>query len=463
MSNAAKNPLETLAEYISSFEVKDLPSEVRHGACACCIDAMGAAIGGLDYEEVPEVIKLFLNHSGRYGDGDPKSSIWGFGRETSVFNASLLNGILAHSLELDDVHTGSKTHIGAVVVPAAWAVGEAVGASGSEMLEAVVAGYETMARIGKGFGVSDHRLKGWHVSGTAGTFGAAAAASRLLKLDALRTLYALGMAGTQSFGLWAFLGDGATSKKLHTGRAAENGAAAAYLAKAGMTGPKHILDAEDGGLYRATSDSWDLSAVSRDLGSVYEILNVDRKPYPCCRSMHPALDAILQIRAEKFAPPEEIQSISIRSYEVGVKQCGAIKYPSNVSESKFSMRFGVAAAYLDGAATPRSFSMDKINDENIRDLASKIDYEASEEFTSNYPKSWGCGLSVTYRDGTVISRKVLDASGSIANPMTDAQIGKKFTELTSPFLGDDGSARALESLKDLEGLKSVRGLLSPRP
>jgi 2-methylcitrate dehydratase PrpD len=346
-------------------------------------------------------------------------------------------------------------------VPAIWAVGEAVGASGAAVLEAVVAANETMARIGKGFGVADHRLKGWHVSGTAGTFGAAAGAAKLLGLDAERTLYALGMAGTQSSGLWAFLEDGSTSKKMHTGRAAENGVVAAFLAKAGMTGPEHILDAKDGGLYRATSDSGDVAAVCRELGKTYEILAVDRKPYSCCRSMHPALDAILAVRAEKKVSPDQIRRITIRSYEVGVKQCGVIMYPVNVSESKFSMRFGVAAAYIDGAAVQGQFSQERIGDPVVRELAAKIDYAADAEFTARYPKSWGAGMVVEFTDGTRIEKTVMDASGSVASPMTAEQMENKFSGLAAPLLGAHKTALVLDSLKNLEKTSSIRGLLQP--
>jgi 2-methylcitrate dehydratase PrpD len=318
-----------------------------------------------------------------------------------------------------------------------------------------------MSRIGRGFGVSDHRLKGWHVSGTAGTFGAAAAVAKLLNLNASETLYALGMAGTQSSGVWAFLEDGATSKKLHTGRSAENGVVAAFRAKVGMTGPEHILDAADGGLYHAMSGSADIEAVSHGLGKEYEILKVDRKPYSCCRSMHPALDAILEVRGEKKAAPEDIARITIKSYEVGVKQCGVIEYPTNVSEAKFSMRFGVAAAYIDGAAVQQQFSQERIADPEVRKLASRIDYSADEFFTSRYPQNWGCSLAVEFKDGSKAEKTVMDPSGSVAKPMTEAQLDKKFSGLVSPFLGANKTNAALKALKNLENLSNLSGLLTP--
>ncbi|MDR1481463.1 MAG: MmgE/PrpD family protein [Synergistaceae bacterium] len=458
--NKTENPLRTLAQYIVSIKIEELPAQVKQAAVHCLVDTVGAAIGGLDYDEVPEVIETFQAYSGHYCERDPRASVWGTHFNTSVFQASFLNGILSHALELDDVHTGSKTHIGAVVAPAAWSVAEAITASGANLIEALVAGYETMSRIGRGFGVSDHRLKGWHVSGTAGTFGAAAAAAKLLGLDAERTLAALGMAGTQSSGVWAFLGDGATSKKLHTGRSAENGVVAAFLAKAGMTGPEHILDSEDGGLYRTMSGSSDLSEVSRKLGTVFEILNVDKKPYSCCRSMHPAIDAILSVKKELGLPASQIKKVKIRSYEVGIKQCGIIMYPANTSESKFSMRFGVAVAYIDGLAGKEQFSTERINDPEVRALAARVDYIADSEFTSRYPKNWGCSLEVTIEDGSVIKKEVLDASGSVANPMTVEQLKKKFKSLVSSFVGNERSELILKSLENMENIPEVSDILS---
>ncbi|MDI9390781.1 MAG: MmgE/PrpD family protein [Synergistota bacterium] len=446
------NRLAVLAEYTSTFRIKNLPVEVVNAAKICAIDSIGVAVGGVKYEEVPAVINTFLSLS---GVAQANASIWGTERSTSVFQAAFLNGLMAHSLELDDVHTESKTHIGAVVLPAVWSVAEAISASGSQVIEAIVAGYETMARIGKGFGVVSHRSKGWHVTGTAGTFGAAAAAAKLLGLDAKKTLYAFGMAGTQSSGLWAFLADGASSKKMHAGRAAENGVVAAFLAQAGMTGPKYVLEAQDGGLYPATSDSYSLEEVSKDLGEIFEILKVNRKPYACCRSMHPAIDAILEIRAEHPDVVDHIKKIQIKSYEVGVKQCGTILYPRNVSEAKFCMRFGAAVAFLDGAAGPKQFSMDRILDPKVEALAKRVKYTADQEFTARYPEKWGCLLEVELDDGALLKKTVFDASGSITNPMTPTQLEAKFVNLVGSVLATQRTDTLLQDLKKLEMLKVV--------
>lgn len=447
-----QNALESLARYIADFSLDKAPPEVLKAAKDSLMDSIGSALGGGTYEEVPHIVEVFSSFS---APGEQSSSVWGTGKKTSLFQASLLNGILAHSLELDDVHTGSKTHIGAVVLPAAWSVGEALRVSGKKLLEAVIVGYETMARIGEGFGVSAHRLRGWHVTGTAGTFGAAAATAKILDLDVQKIIFALGMAGTQSSGLWAFLEDGSTSKKLHTGRAAENGVVAAFLASAGMTGPRHILDAEDGGLYRATSDSFDMDVVCRKLGTCFEILNVDRKPYACCRSIHPSIDAVLALRKQHVFSPLSIAKINVRTYEVAVKQCGVIFYPSNTSEAKFSMRFGIAAALLDGAAGQEQFSDEKINSREVKELAGKVGVIEDESFTAYYPGKWGCSVEVEMVDGKKLEKTVMDASGSVTNPLSDEQLISKFTALAEKTLGKEKCRKVIEIFRTIEHIPAI--------
>lgn len=173
--------------------------------------------------------------------------MWGQGFSLDVFQALLLNGMMGHALELDDVHTGSKSHVGAVVVETAWTLAEALGESGGRLLEAVITGYEVMARVGMAMDVVSNRKRGWHGTGIIGTFGAAAAAGASFGAER-------GSDGVPPWewrdsvsGLWAFLEEGATCKKLHPARAAVNGLTAAVLAKGGMTGPERILDARDRG------------------------------------------------------------------------------------------------------------------------------------------------------------------------------------------------------------------------
>lgn len=329
--------LRKLAQFIHDITWDQLPERVRETAALRVLDLVSVAAGAAKDPLVAAAKQALGAVSGCPVEmaGGNFVSVWGDSRKYPLATAAMLNAMLAHTLELDDVHTASKTHGSASLIPAAWSCAEYLGKSGKEFLLAVICGYETVNRVGMAFGVSAHRNRGWHATATCGVFGCAAACAKLLDLSVDQIVSALGMAGTQSSGVWAFLGDGSNCKILHPARAAADGIEAAFLAKAGMTGPEHIFDAKDGGLLFAMSDGGDVSKLSQGLGEVYEILNMDMKPYPCCRSAHCAIDAVLDIRRQMEAHmgltiqtegeaeilAGQIQKIEIDTYLVGYKQC----------------------------------------------------------------------------------------------------------------------------------------------
>jgi len=446
--------LRKLAKFISELSLDNVPKEVRDAVKLCVLDSISVALGAADYELIKNITNTYFR-MGIIGEGG-KASCWGQKWKAPLLTAIFLNAMMGHALELDDVHTNSKTHIGTVVVPTAWTLAEYLGCSGKEFLEAVICGYETMSRIGMGFGVSSHRNRGWHVTGTAGTFGAAAAAAKLLKLDEEKTLSAFGMAGTQSCGLWAFLEDGASCKILHPARAAVSGTEAALLAKSGMTGPEHILDAKDGGLFAATSDQYDLSLVSKDLGIKYELLYMDRKPYPCCRSTHCAIDAALAIKKEFGITKDDIMNVEVATYLVGYKQCGASegsKNPVKPVDAKFSTPFTVACAFIFGEVTLNQFKQQNINNPEVRDLLSKVTVIPEDKYTNVYPDHWGCELRVKLKNGKILVKEITDASGSVANPLTKEQIKSKALGLIKSTYDD--AARIIDAVLSVDEAQKI--------
>ena len=331
----------------------------------------------------------------------------------------------------------------------------------------MVCGYETVNRVGMAFGVSAHRNRGWHATATCGVFGCAAACAKLLDLSVDQIVSALGMAGTQSSGVWAFLGDGSNCKILHPARAAADGIEAAFLAKAGMTGPEHIFDAKDGGLLYAMSDGGDVSKLSQGLGEVYEILNMDMKPYPCCRSAHCAIDGILEIReqmerrmglriqnkpeAEILA--QQIRAIKIDTYLVGYKQCAVSDgclHPKTILDAKFSTPYSVSAAFLYGTVGMEQFESEVVFDPAVQNLLEKVTVHPSDRFTEQYPKHWGCHVKATMQDGTVYEVEVKDPSGSVARPLSREQAMKKAEE----FLSVVCPGRVTETIEELLNLES---------
>lgn len=413
--------LRKLAAFIHELTWEDIPPQVRKEAALRVLDLYSVAVGASEDPLVRRAAESFLIR----GD-QGQSHVWGWKETYSLSTAAMLNGMLAHTLELDDVHSASKTHGSASLIPAAWACAEYLGKSGKEFLTAVVCGYETVSRIGMAFGVAAHRNRGWHATATCGVFGCAAACAKLLGLAEDPILWALGMAGTQSSGVWAFLGDGCNCKVLHTGRAAVNGMDAAFLAQAGMTGPEHILDAEDGGLLTAMSDGGDIRCVSRGLGETWEILNMDRKPYPCCRSTHPAIDCAMILREQVRA--EEIESISVDTYLVGYKQCAVSEgclHPKTMLDAKFSTPYAVAAAFICGKVTMEEFTEEAVLRLEVQELLEKVWVTPAERFTAAYPGHWGCAMTVVKKDGGVLQAEVKDPSGSIFRPLTPEQVMDK--------------------------------------
>lgn len=446
--------LRQLAEFVSALTWDDIPQEVHEAVVMQVLDTVGVAVGAQDNEQLKEVRELYDTLMGT----QEIAKVWGQNSRVPVAVGAFLNGMAGHTLELDDVHTGSKAHIGTVVIPAAWAMAENLQTNGKDFLLAVICGYETASRIGMAFGVTSHRLRGWHATSTAGTFGAAAACAKLLGLDTDHIVYALGLAGTQSFGVWAFLEDGASNKVLHPARAAWLGMEAAYLSLSGMTGAEHILEAADGGLLHAMSDAYDISFVNRELGSRYELLYMDNKPYPCCRSTHCCIDAALALREEYGIEPGKVKKIDVDTYEVGYLQCGVSEgslRPVTPIDAKFSTPYCVACALIYGKVTLQNFLPEVIGEPKIQELLAKVQVFPDDEFTAAYPDHWGCEVHIEYEDGTSYSKVILDASGSVDNPLTSEQMRAKALGNLMAVYSEADAQRIIEEILAIAEAESL--------
>nr|WP_312579540.1 MmgE/PrpD family protein [Sedimentibacter sp.] len=447
------NELEQLSEFIVDFDLRKAHKSVIEMTKICVVDSFAVAVGASEEKLIKDIIEgyklIYPQENEKY------VSVWGHNVKFPVIQAAFLNSLMGHRLELDDVHTNSKTHIGTVVVPTAICLAQHLKSTSKEFLEAVICGYEIMSRIGMGFGVSSHRNKGWHVTSTAGTFGAAAVAAKLFKLDKQKTTDALGMAGTQSFGLWAFLENSASSKILHPARATSSGIEAVILAKAGMTGPKNILDANDGSLFRAMSDEYNLSLVTKDLGHIFEILNVDNKPYPCCRSTHCTIDSALYLREKYNIDINKIKEIKVETYLVGYKQCGLTegsKNPKTPTEAKFSTPYTVARALINGKVTLEDFKLESILEDRTHNLLEKVIVKPNEEFTNRYPEHWGCKTKIIMVDGQEFKVEVADALGSIYKPISKNGIENKIIPLLEIAYNSSNVIDKIFNIENYQGL-----------
>lgn len=427
-------PLEKLAAFAASLSWDSLPENVQQAAVYRALDLISVALGAVGdplVENMKQALRALDPEARRTGVallGQPLGERW------SVTDAAMLDAMLAHTLELDDVHPGSKTHLSASMIPAAWCLGQQLGSSGKEFLTALVAGYEVGHRVGMAFGVAAHRKQGWHATATCGTFAVVAACAHLLGLDGKATASALGLAGSQTTGVWAFLGDGTNSKVLNPGQAAMTGLRCTYLAKYGMQGPVHVLEAEDGGLLKAMSDGGHLEKLTEGLGTTWEILNMDMKPYPCCRSAHAGIDGALSLRkailGEGALPLENasqqildsVVSLEAETYKIGYQQCAVSDgclHPQNPLDAKFSLPYTLAGSLLYGKVDQDLFTPEKVTDPAIRTLLGRIRVREAADLTAAYPGHWSCRVKVQLKDGRVLEQFIQDPTGSYRKPLSE--------------------------------------------
>ena len=437
---SAGAPTRDLATWVSALKYDDLPQRTREVARIALLDTLGAGLYGFN---TPWTQKL-LSWVQRGGQGN-EARTWNAGTATlRSADAALVNGVAVHAFELDDYHN-AKLHCGAAVIPAALAVAERLDSNGRDLLTAIVAGYEVMIRSSLALNPSAARLRGWHLTGVVGPFGAAAACAVLLKLNAEETAWALGLAGTQGAGLWAFNADGSMSKRLHPGKAAHSGVLAAELAQLGFSGPTSIYEFEDGGVLKAFSDHADAALLTLDLGRVYHIDNNSIKPYCCCGSTHAYIDAALALRKKLGAPWDTSRKVRVGTCKVVDVQCGFDYVPGSVLNAQMSLRYAVAVALLEGAALPAQFTDDKLCDPLIIAVAAAIELVADPELDKLYPKDFAGWVAVEHH-GRRERIDILNPTGSIHAPINAAGITEKFRGI-NPSLDTDaiaGVALAIE-------------------
>ena len=446
------SPTLDLARFASDLRLGDIPEATRERVLACVADAIACAAFGRD-QPTSRVVTEWVRRTG----GRRESSVWGTPVRVPAGNAALALGTMTHAFDLDDYHN-SKTHPGAVIVPAALALAEARGATGMRAVEAIVAGYEVMIRVSLAAGPAATRMRGWHPTGVFGPLGAAAASAHVLGLDERATASALGLAGTQSGGVWAFTADGSQSKRFHPGRAGQSGILAAELSELGFAGPTRVLEATDGGLLAALSPDAVPELAVADLGTVFHGGEMAIKPYAACGSLHSAVDALLALKKESDLEVERVRSIVLRTSSVVVRQCGFPFEPLSVLQAQMSAQYVLAVSLLDGACQVGQFASHRLRDPVVLDLARPVEVRADPEVERDYPARFAGVVDVSLDDGRCLTRRVDDPKGSAASPLSEAELREKFRSLAEPVYGVSRAGRVYALATQLHELKSVRDL-----
>jgi len=446
---------EQLAAYWSQARFEDLPEAVVWAGKRFLLDTVAAGVAGARTPVVDSVLAAM--HAG--GSGTGEAILWGCSETLPPAAAALVNGTAAHALELDDF--GGCGHSGAVVVPAVCALTQRYRTSGREALLAIVAGYDLASRVLDGSGgYRPHNERGWHSTGTCGSFGAAAAAAKLLKAPRETFVQALGIAGTFTGGTWAFLADGALVKRFHPGKASETGVSAALLAQAGLTGPRQVLDAAWGGFYStyAAGIATPERAVA-DLGTQFHILRSGIKPYACCRTLHSCIDAVLEIMSAAPGGSASIAALLVHGNAQTRRQFERTDV-RNLLEAQFSMPYCLAVAADSGHATLDQFDPLRTADPEIRRLMALTEIRTDRVLgATDYPS-----LEVVFKDGSRQYKDVPFAKGAPEAPVSDAELIAKAMSLLGPVLGGAAAQRLVDAVWTLEqcaDFATITALLVP--
>jgi 2-methylcitrate dehydratase PrpD len=436
---------ETIVRFVRSTGFEDLPGDVVVEAKRSLTDFLAVAFAGVEGPGVDRLAGLLASYGGA-----PQATVIGNPARTSTLFAALLNGTMAHVLDFDDTHMPSMLHPGAVVIPAVAAVGETLGCNGRAALAAVALGCEVGTRLGNAV-CRSHAYRGWHTSGTVGTVAAAVGAAKVAGLDAAQMEAALGLAATQAAGLIDVFGT--MGKSLNLGRAAASGVLAAQLAQRGFTAGAGALES-DRGFFRVFATQPEVNALTDRLGMVWESARIGRKPYPCGVVLHPAIDAALRLREPLGGEVSGIERIELRVHPDVLYLTGKTE-PASGLEGKFSVTHCVAVALADGAVGVTQFADARLRDAELTTLRRKVVATADPGLRTDEAV-----VDVITSGGRRLCQHVPHATGTVDNPMTNAELAEKLRRAAEPRLGAGGVDQLRAAVWTLETRPSLGPLLA---
>ena len=437
---SASAPGETaaLARVGRAVALEHVPPEVSAVAKHCLLDWLGVALAG-SREPLSEILAAELDAS-----GSREATLFGRLDRVSALAAALMNGAAGHALDLDDTHLTMTGHPTAPVAPAVLALAERLDSSGADLLTAFIAGVEVECRLGALIGPSQY-ARGWHTTGTLGTFGAAAGCARLLSLDQRRWLHALGIAGTQASGLQAVFGT--MCKPLHAGRAAANGLLSALLAARDFTSSSDIVEA-----YRGFGPSAEPRGAVEAVGDRWLIPQTLFKHHAACYLTHGVLDSALMLRNEHGIAADDVAAIDVL-VAPGVLEVANVEEPRTGLEAKFSLRGLTAMALLgDDTADPAAYNDQRMASPDLVAMRDRVRVSAGKVRTT------AGTVRLCTTDGRELVASV-DASVPSANlGQQGERLRKKFDVLAGPIVGNDRAGAIAEMVGCLDELQRVTEL-----
>ena len=427
------------AAFVAELRYEDVPADVALKTKLIIRDGIGNQIGASGTSApAAAVVKLV-----REWGGAPQATIVGYGAKLPAPLTALCNGMMGHGVELDDAHGSGLIKAGSVLIPALFASCELnPKASGKDAVVALVAGYEIAIRIAKAINPG-HRRRGYHTTSTVSVLGAAAIAAKILGGNAETVANAIGLAAMQSAGIQAYLDDPCMAKPFGPGKGALNGVLAGVLASRGFTGPKKVLESTEGFL-NAFTDQVRVSDIVDGFGTTFAIMEVGFKPHAACRYAHGPIDLAQQFHADGVRV-DQIEAVNVRMSQLAIRQASRLPCP-NLNASMGSTQFGVALALLRGGNGLRDY-WEGYEDRAVHELANRVILHVDESFGIGGRQAV---VELTLTDGTRRSHREEEPRGEPTSPMSDEQIGGKFTSTAGLVLDDAQVARISERLMAIE-------------
>ena len=432
-----------LAEFVATHPSHGWDAQVEREAHRTFGNWLGCAIGASRHATLEAALAAVRELSPA-----PQASLLGRAERVDVASAALLNGIASHTFDFDDTHLRTIIHPAGPVASAALALAEHRGASGRELVDALVLGVDVACRVGNAI-YPDHYDRGWHITGSTGMLGAAAACARLLKLDAGATAMALGIAASQPIGVREQFGT--MTKPFHPGGAARAGLMAALMARHGYTASPRALEAPRG-LMQTFSTKCDWNEIGDALGRRFEIASNTYKPFACGIVIHPSIDGCVQLRDEHALGADDVERVELRVHPLVLELTGK-KAPRSGLEGKFSVYHACAAGIVFGAAGEAEFADAMVTRPDVVALRERVTATADDAIAEE-----AADVTVVCRDGRRLHRFVAHAIGSLERPMSDADLERKFHALVDPVLGAERARQLVALCAGLGGAASVAAL-----
>ncbi|MDB5945240.1 MAG: MmgE/PrpD [Ramlibacter sp.] len=432
-----------LAQFVATHPSRGWSDAVDHEAHRTFMNWLGCAVGAARHEAADAALAAV-----RMLEPAPQATVLGRRDRVDMASAALVNGITSHTFDFDDTHLKTIIHPAGPVASAVLALAERSGCSGRELIDALVLGIDVSCRVGNMM-YPEHYDRGWHITGSTGMLGAAAACSRLLRLDPQQTQMALGIAASQPVGMREQFGT--MTKPFHPGGAARAGLMSALMASHGYTASPKALEAPRG-FAQTVSTKNDWTQITGELGQRFEISFNSYKPFACGIVIHPSIDACVQLR-EQGVRPEQVERIELKVHSLVLELTGK-KEPADGLQSKFSVYHGCAAGLTFGRAAEDEFSDAVVNRLDMVALRRKVIATVDDTIDEA-----SVDVTAVLMEGRRVHVFVEHAIGSIENPMTDALLEGKFHGLSDPVLGAPASSRLIDACWGLGDAADVRALV----